>query len=93
MKSAAERHVELVERLPVHATSARGYVEVDRAENGDISVKLRNQALRRLNHEELAAEISGGLEAALREYSRKSHETRRRLVGADFERDILGVAE
>lgn len=93
MKSAAERHVELVERVPVHAESPRGYVQVDRAESGDISVKLRNAALRRLNHEELATEIAGALEAALGEYSRNSHEIRRRLVGADFERDVLGVVE
>jgi hypothetical protein len=93
MKSPAERHLELAERIPVRAGSPRGYVEVERAETGDISVKLRNAALRRLNHEELAKEIAGALEAALSEYSRKSHEIRRRLVGADFERDILGVVE
>jgi hypothetical protein len=91
MQSAIDRHLEIAERLPVHATSPRGYVEVDRSEKGDISVKLRNGALRRLNRDELASEIAGGLEAALRDYSEKSHEARRRLVGADFERTVVGV--
>lgn len=93
MQSAMTRHLEIVEKMPVHAASPRGYVEVDRAESGDITVKLRNAALRRLNRDELAAEISAGLMAALREYSRKSHEVRQRLVGADFERETLGVVE
>lgn len=93
MKSPVKRHLEIVARMPVQAHSPRGYVEVERAESGDISVRLRNGALRRLNSEELAAEIGAGLEAALREYSRQSHEVRRRLVGADFERDVLGVVE
>jgi hypothetical protein len=88
-----DRHLEIVEKMPVHAVSPRGYVEVNRSDTGEITVKLRNGALRRLNRDELAAEISAALTAGLNEYSRKSHEVRQRLVGADFERETLGVVE
>ena len=54
---------------PVYGRSPDGYVEVRRDARGEISVHIREGALRELTHRQLTAEIRGALAAAVSDYS------------------------
>jgi hypothetical protein len=57
---------------PVQGRSPDGWVEVRRDARGEISVSIRDGALRELTHAQLTAEIRGALTAAVADYSRIS---------------------
>jgi hypothetical protein len=66
---------------PVHGRSPGGWAEVRRDARGEISVRIRDGALRELTHEQLTAEIRGALAAAVADYSQISDRLFRRWGG------------
>jgi hypothetical protein len=66
---------------PVHGRSPGGWVEVRRDALGEISVSIRDGALRELTHDRLTAEIRGALAAAVADYAQISHRLFQRWAG------------
>jgi hypothetical protein len=91
MPTRFEQYREARDRMPLSAHSPGGFVAVTRDERGEVTVRLRPGTFSRLSEAGLAEEIRAGLAAALAEYSAKSHELLRQLIGAEeFDRLTRG---
>ncbi|MEV4705523.1 hypothetical protein [Actinoplanes sp. NPDC049316] len=65
------RYFDAVTAIRAHGTSTGGWVNVTRAEDGHLDVRVRPGMLRRLDEREVAAEIRTALLAALADHRRQ----------------------
>jgi hypothetical protein len=82
MLSPIEQFRTELEASPVRGRSPEGWVEVERDERGEISVRVEPGAFRSLTHRQLTDEIRGALTAAVTDYSKTSDRLFQRWGGA-----------